>query len=97
MNGSTIFTTFAKGVGYLGFALNQMLKLAMSGARYASDAISDNKRYDIELLVGGATIETKRNLSGTQLSKVVRIMGEVGIDQAIITDSSTRKFNYDNT
>ena len=39
-----------------------------------------------DLLVQGAIIETKENQSGSQLSRIVRIMGEVGVDQAIITD-----------
>ena len=80
------FATVAKGASYLALALNQMLKLATSGARYAIDSFADRRRYNIELLVQGATIETKENQSGAQLSRIVRIMGEVGVDQAIITD-----------
>lgn len=86
MSKITTFTTVAKGASYLALAMNQMLKLAVNGTRYAIDSIADRKRYDIELLVGGATIQTKTNQSGAQLSKIVRIMGEVGVEQAIITD-----------
>ena len=32
------------------------------------------------------SVETKENQSGAQLSRIVRIMGEVRVDQAIITD-----------
>tara|TARA_R110002012_G_scaffold289498_3_gene482639 strand:+ start:2649 stop:2927 length:279 start_codon:yes stop_codon:yes gene_type:complete len=86
MSKVTTFATVAKGASYLALALNQMLKLAANGTRYAIDSIKDRKRYDIELLVEGATIQTKTNQSGAQLSRIVRIMGEVGVDQAIITD-----------
>ena len=86
MSKVTTFATVAKGASYLALALNQMLKLAANGTRYAIDSIKDRKRYNIELLVEGATIQTKENQSGAQLSRIVRIMGEVGVDQAIITD-----------
>jgi len=85
------FTAVAKGASYLGMALNQMVKLAAHGTRTAADFVIDKKRYDIELLVGGATIETKHNQSGAQLSKLVRIMGDVGVEQAIITDVKKEK------
>ena len=86
MSKVTTFATGEKGASYLALALNQMLKLAANGTRYAIDSIKDRKRYNIELLVEGATIQTKENQSGAQLSRIVRIMGEVGVDQAIITD-----------
>jgi|TARA_R100000084_G_scaffold107508_2_gene67703 hypothetical protein len=86
MSKTRTFATVAKGASYLALALNQMLKLATNGARIAIDSFADRKRYNIELIVQGATIETKENQSGTQLSRIVRIMGEVGVEQAIITD-----------
>ena len=86
MSKTRTFATVAKGASYLALALNQMLKLATNGARVAIDSFADRKRYNIELIVQGATIETKENQSGAQLSRIVRIMGEVGVEQAIITD-----------
>ncbi len=86
MSKTRTFATVAKGASYLALALNQMLKLATNGARIAIDSFADRKRYNIELIVQGATIETKENQSGAQLSRIVRIMGEVGVEQAIITD-----------
>tara|TARA_A100001011_G_C13963899_1_gene696420 strand:- start:49 stop:327 length:279 start_codon:yes stop_codon:yes gene_type:complete len=85
------FSTVTKGAGYLAMALNQMLKLAANGTRFALDSIADRKRYDIELLVEGTVIETKENQSGYQLSRIVRIMGEVGVDRAIINSKPKNK------
>ena len=85
MSKAATFSTVAKGASYLALALNQMLKLASKGAGWAYDAVADRKKYNIDLLVQGAIIETKENQSGSQLSRIVRIMGEVGGDQAIIT------------
>ena len=86
MSKTRTFATVAKGASYLALALNQMLKLATNGARIAIDSFADRRRYNIELLVQGATIETKENQSGAQLSRIVRIMGEVGVEQAMISD-----------
>ena len=91
MSKAGTFATVAKGASYLAFALVQMVKLAANGTKHAADMIIDKRRYDIELLVGGATIETKKNQSGTQLSNIVRIRGEVGLAQAIITDVNKEK------
>jgi|TARA_R110000744_G_scaffold3012_5_gene11859 vacuolar-type H+-ATPase subunit D/Vma8 len=80
------FTAIAKGASYLGLALNQLVKLAAYGTRQATDIVIDRKRYTIELLVDGATIKTKTNQTGNQLSKTVRMMNDVGIDRAVITE-----------
>ncbi len=88
MNKLGTFTAIAKGASYLGLALNQIVKLAAHGTRNATDFVIDRKRYNIELLVSGATIQTKQNQTGAQLAKIVRIMSEVGVEQAIITSTT---------
>jgi|TARA_R100000084_G_C4621277_1_gene133279 hypothetical protein len=85
---------FSKTLGYLAFGLNNVLRFAGNVTRKVADSVSSTERYDVEILVEGATTVTHLNQSASQLSNLLVGMDRFGVTEVIIkkhTDNTSDK------
>ena len=81
MNKMTLIGQFSKTLGYLAFGLNNVLRFA---GTVTSNAVSNKQRYDIEVLVDGATTITHTNHTELQLRNCLEGMDKFGVTEVII-------------
>tara|TARA_R100001463_G_scaffold40616_3_gene86074 strand:+ start:374 stop:667 length:294 start_codon:yes stop_codon:yes gene_type:complete len=84
MNKITLFAQLSKALGYLAFALNNVLKFAGNVTIKMSDIITNKTRYDVEILVEGATTITHKNQTAAQLGQLLNDMDKFGVTEVII-------------
>jgi hypothetical protein len=84
MNKMTLIGQFSKTLGYLAFGLNNVLKFAGTVTSKAANAVSNKQRYDIEVLVDGATTITHTNQTELQLRNCLEGMDKFGVTEVII-------------
>ena len=84
MNKITLFAQLSKALGYLAFALNNVLKYAGNVTIKMSDIITNKTRYDVEILVEGATTITHKNQTAAQLGQLLNDMDKFGVTEVII-------------
>ena len=84
MNKMTLIGQFSKTLGYLAFGLNNVLRFVGTATTRVSSVVSNKQRYDIEILVDGATTITHNNQTETQLRNCLEGMDRFGVTEVII-------------
>jgi hypothetical protein len=84
MNRLTLIGQVSKTLGYLAFGLNNVLRFVGSATNKISSVVSNRQRYDIEILVDGATTITHNNQTETQLRDCLDGMDKFGVTEVII-------------
>jgi len=84
MRASTV-ASLGKGLGYMAFALNQVLKLTKEASGYVYARITNKDIYTIEIIVDGVIIRTAENQSASQISRLLKTMDNFGITNVTIT------------
>tara|TARA_R100001460_G_scaffold57230_1_gene96948 strand:- start:454 stop:759 length:306 start_codon:yes stop_codon:yes gene_type:complete len=82
----------SRTMGYLAFGLNNVLRFAGNVTQRVADKVSTKDRYNIEILVNGATMVEHKNQSSAQLSRLLTTMDNFGVTEVIITKD--RKETY---
>lgn len=75
----------SRTMGYLAFGLNNVLRFAGNVTQRVADKVSTKDRYNIEILVNGATMVEHKNQSSAQLSRLLTTMDNFGVTEVIIT------------
>ena len=63
----------SKTLGYLAFALNNVIRFAGNVTQRVTDHVTNTERYNIDILVEGTTIKTVNNQSSAQLSRLLEV------------------------
>ena len=85
MNKLSFVGQFSKTLGYLAFALNNVIRFAGNVTQRVTDHVTNTERYNIDILVEGTTIKTVNNQSSAQLSRLLETMDNFGVTEVIIT------------
>ena len=91
MNKMRLLAQFSKALGYLAFALNNVLKFAGNVTIKMTDIITNRTRYDVEILVEGATTITHKNQTAAQLANLLNGMDRFGVTEVIIKQHVTEQ------
>ena len=91
MNKMFIFGQISKTLGYLAVGLSSIIRISGSVTRYVGDQISNTGRYDLNIMVDGATIKDIKNQSAAQLSKILQNMNDFGVTEVTITKIERNK------
>ena len=84
MNKITLFAQLSKALGYLAFGLNNVLRFVGTATSKVGNVVSNKQRYDIEVLVDGATTITHKNQTEVQLRNCLEGMDRFGVTEVII-------------
>jgi|TARA_R100000742_G_C4279686_1_gene105367 hypothetical protein len=84
MNKMTLLGQFSKTLGYLAFGLNNVLRFVGTATSKVGNVVSNKQRYDIEVLVDGATTITHKNQTEVQLRNCLEGMDRFGVTEVII-------------
>ena len=84
MSKMTLIGQFSRTLGYLAFGLNNVLRFVGTATTKVSSVVSNKQRYDIEILVDGATTITHNNQTETQLRNCLEGMDRFGVTEVII-------------
>tara|TARA_R100000458_G_C8265449_1_gene240555 strand:- start:1436 stop:1744 length:309 start_codon:yes stop_codon:yes gene_type:complete len=85
MNKLSFVGQLSKTLGYVAFALNNVIRFAGNTTQRITDKITSIDRYNIEILVNGATMVEHKNQSAAQLSRLLTTMDNFGVTEVIIT------------
>ena len=85
MNKLSFVGQFSKTLGYLAFALNNVIRFAGNVTQRVTDHVTNTERYNIDILVEGTTIKSVQNQSSAQLSRLLETMDNFGVTEVIIT------------
>ena len=77
---------FTKILGYLTMTANGIFKLSSSIARKASDAVTDTRRYEVEIMEEGVVIRKHENCNTKKVQKLMRATSDLGLTQIIVTE-----------
>ncbi len=91
MNKMTLIGQLSKTLGYLAFGLNNMLKFVGTATSRVGNVVSSKQRYNIEILVDGATTITHNNQTETQLRDCLEGMDRFGVTEVIIKQHITEQ------
>lgn len=91
MNKMTLIGQLSKTLGYLAFGLNNMLRFVGTATSRVGNVVSSKQRYDIEILVDGATTITHNNQTETQLRNCLEGMDRFGVTEVIIKQHITEQ------
>jgi len=84
MNKLALFGQLSKTLGYLAFGLNNVLRFVGTATSKVGNVVSNKQRYDIEVLVDGATTITHKNQTEVQLRNCLEGMDRFGVTEVII-------------
>jgi hypothetical protein len=85
MNKMSFVGQFSKTLGYLAFALNNVIRFTGNITQRVTDRVTNTERYNIDILVQGTTIKSVQNQSSAQLSRLLETMDNFGVTEVIIT------------
>tara|TARA_R100000482_G_C5028211_1_gene102859 strand:- start:192 stop:479 length:288 start_codon:yes stop_codon:yes gene_type:complete len=71
---------------YTTSAINGLITITGKLAQKAGDAITDTRRYKVEILVEGATVKTHENCNTKQVQRLMNATSELGLTQLIVTE-----------
>lgn len=91
MNKMTLIGQLSKTLGYLAFGLNNMLRFIGTATSKVGNVVNSKQRYDIEILVDGATTITHNNQTETQLRNCLEGMDRFGVTEVIIKQHITKQ------
>ena len=91
MNKMTLIGQLSKTLGYLAFGLNNMLRFVSTATSKVGNVVSSKQRYNIEILVDGATTITHNNQTETQLRDCLEGMDRFGVTEVIIKQHITEQ------
>ena len=91
MNKLALFGQLSKTLGYLAFGLNNVLRFVGTATSKVSNVVSNKQRYDIEVLVDGATTITHKNQTELQLRNCLEGMERFGVTEVIIKQHITEQ------
>ena len=91
MNKMTLIGQLSKTLGYLAFGLNNMLRFVITATSKVGNVVSSKQRYNIEILVDGATTITHNNQTETQLRDCLEGMDRFGVTEVIIKQHITEQ------
>ena len=91
MNKITLVGQISKTLGYLAFGLNNMLKFVATTTSRVGNVVNSKQRYNIEILVDGATTITHNNQTETQLRDCLEGMDRFGVTEVIIKQHITEQ------
>mgnify|MGYP003113245485 FL=1 len=89
--GETIMNTtsalrFTKLLAYATSAINGVMTVSARIAQKAGDAITDTRRYKVEVIVEGATIKEHLNCNTKQVQRLMNATSQLGLTQLIVTE-----------
>lgn len=85
---SATMAGIGKGLGYMAFALNQVVRLVKETSTFAYAKIANKDIYTVEIMVNGVVVRTAKNQSASQISKLLKTMDNFGITNVTITRQS---------
>jgi len=85
MSKMAFVSQLSKTMGYIAFGLNNILRFAGNVTQSVADRVTSTDRYNIEILVNGATVVEHKKQSAAQLSRLLTTMDNFGITEVIIT------------
>ncbi len=91
MNKLALFGQLSKTLGYLAFGLNNVLRFVGTATSKVGNVVSNKQRYDIEVLVDGATTITHKNQTEIQLRDCLEGMDRFGVTEVIIKQHITEQ------